>query len=57
MLFIGHICLLHLAVFAYCLELFSYQSNFILVNIKVNTFIKMQNSAEARLSVRKDCFQ
>lgn len=57
MVFIKHVCLLHLTVFAYCLELSSNQRNLILVKIKVNAVIKIQNSAWARLACRKDCFQ
>ena len=57
MFFIEHIHLLHLPVFAYYLELSSHKSNVILVKIKVNAFIKIQNSPGTRLTGRKDCFQ
>lgn len=57
MVFIKHVCLLHLTVFAYCLESSSNQKNLILVKIKVNAVIKIQKSAWARLACRKDCFQ
>lgn len=43
MFLIEHIHLFNLPVFAYYLELSSYQSNLILVKIKVNAFIKIQN--------------
>lgn len=47
----------YLPVFASSLELSSYKSNLILVKIKANVFIKIQNSPGIRLTERKDCFQ
>lgn len=51
-----HIHLLNLPIFAYYLELSSYQSNLILVKIKVNAFIKIQNLKGQDLQVGRTVF-
>lgn len=54
--FYRNIHLLHLPVFAYCLELSLYQSNLILVKINVNAFITIQILQRQDLQVENIVF-